>query len=107
MQVSACIYEYVCVCVYVWVYVCVHQGADTDRKRGMSGPRADPGDTIHQGEIRGRWESEEETKRREKKERDPRRDVTLPNHQDGGKVRLDSKGSSASSTLQLCYAHQP
>ena len=51
------------------VYVCtrVRPQIGKGNVREMSGPRADPGNTIHRGEIRGRWESEEERKRREKK----------------------------------------
>ena len=36
--------------VYVCVCVCT-RGADTDGEGGMSGPRADPENTIHQGEM--------------------------------------------------------
>lgn len=61
----------------------------------MSPPRADEENTIHQGRMERELE-DEERRRKEEKKTDPRRDVTLPNHQDGDKARSDSQGSSDS-----------
>ena len=72
----------------------------------MSGPRADPGNTIHQGEMEAGYGRVRWGEREERKKRDPRRDVTLPNHQDEGKARSDSQGSSDSSKLYFRGSHQ-
>lgn len=71
----------------------------------MSGPRADTGNTIHQGGgwIRDIVEGAEKEKGKKRKKRDPRRGVTLPNHRDGDKARSDSGGSSDSRKMHLSH----
>lgn len=83
-------------CVLCVNNVCVgwetQTGKDHFRAKGRPGKYYSPGKDDR---VRG------SDKRREKKERDPRRDVTLPNHQDGGKARSDSKGSSDIANLPI------
>lgn len=77
-------------------------GKGNVRAKGRPGKHYSPG-RDGGGDGRVRWTEREERK----KERDPRRDVTLPNHQDGGKARSDSERSSDRSNLYLCCSHQP
>lgn len=85
------------------VLKCVQEGADTDGKGVMSGPRADTGNTIHRGGGWIRDTAEKEMREKRKKKRDPRRGVTLPNHQDGGRARSDSRGSSDSRKMHCSH----
>lgn len=65
------------------------------RAKGRAGKHYSPGrDGAGRVEVRGR-------EREEKTERDPRRGVTLPNHQDGGKARSGCRGSSDRSKQHL------
>lgn len=107
---SKCMRPWACICVsvYVCVLVCVctrvqiQMGKGNVRAKGRPGKHCSPGrDGRGDGRAGGGQREERE------KERDPRRDVTLPNHQDGGKARSDSQGSSDSSKLYLCCSHHP
>lgn len=92
-----------CMCAYVCARgVQIQMGKGNVRAKGRPGKYYSPGrDGEGDGRVRG-------TEREERqKERDPRRDVTLPNHKDRGKARSDSQGSSDSSKLYLCCSHQP
>lgn len=107
MRAGAYICESVfCASVRMCANVCA-RGCRQRWERVLSWPRADPGNTIHQGEMDGEMGEVRGRERDERKKRDPRRGVTLPNHQDGGKARSDSQGSSDSSKLHLCCSHQP
>lgn len=71
------------------------------RAKGRAGKHYSPGrDGAGRVGVRGR-------EREEKTERDPRRGVTLPNHQDGGKARSGCLGSSDRSKQHLCCTHKP
>lgn len=96
MWVRTSVFMCVSICCKVCVLKCMQEGADTDGRRLMSGPRADTGSTIHQGGGWIRDTAEKEMREKRKKKRDPTRGVTLPNHPDGGKARSDSQGSSDS-----------
>lgn len=74
-------------------------------ERVMSGPRADTANGIHRGggRIRDTAEGAEKEKADRRKKKDPRRGVTLPNPQDGGKARSESRGSSDSRKMHSSH----
>lgn len=99
LRVCGCVRA--CVCVYVCVRrVQIQIGKGNVRAKGSPGKHYSP--WRDGGDGRVRW-----SEREEKKERDSRRDVTLPlTIQDGGKPRSDSHGSSDSSEPCSCFSHQ-
>lgn len=103
----------VCICKTVFCYeygleYVRARGVKTQMRRGWCQGQGQSRETLFTGGrdgagrvgVRGR-------EREEKTERDPRRGVTLPNHQDGGKARSGCRGSSDRSEQDLCCAHKP
>lgn len=78
------------VCLCVRTKVQIQTGRVNVRAEGRPGKHYSPG-----RDREGDGEKEKTEKR------DPRRDVTLPNHHDGGKARSDNQRSSDSRKLYL------